>query len=914
MKHSFKKVNNERSEAIELIKTMDSIVKRATWEIKTVGGESTLNTGSKRMFPDVFLYGDIGRTRVLQGWEVKMPDVPITDADFIDDAQRKADVLSVNSCFIWNFAFGVLYIKVDDSWEKKREWCLPYIQKRADVEDHKTSWEQVIREILVELNSFFQTGLLRSASIGDIISDGVFTAIIRRNQSLTAEHMRTAATARTEMNAFISLWWKRLKAEYRFDENDGYMAYAKYILLNWMNKFTFANMLKKQHNPADAVKSIAATTTPVDAVKIFREITRQCDFNNIFAEIDYADVLPEATWKDLTEFNAFLIANGIDDISQTALQSVLENTVKQFKRNIVGQFTTPEKLARLLVRAGIDNLTLPVIDPCCGTGTIAKAILEAKVAALETETAYKTTFASDKYSFPLQISNIALTRVSAMNLPALLFQKNAFSLATGDTIQIRNPQDGQMEDHTLPEWGSIVSNLPFVAFDQEEREESDNIQAAMAEVSQETSVDVSARADLYQALILRLWHTLADDAGAAVITSNSWLGTAAGASFFKALHYYYDIKSVIASGDGKWFDNADVIAVLLFLKKKSVIQPPSDTQKLHFGLVTKPLDDISDDEMMEIADLIKLQTSDEEASLKLRTWTVSEIADLLHMNISVNAMFYDVGWISRIKENLCPVTDLFGVFRGIKTGQDDFYYPKNISVVDREYVGRILMSGRKVDHLTARPDRYAFVCNKSLQELTRLGHNKTLNWIRNHQDHINQSVPNKETFWMNMADGRFSGSTPIKLFTPMNPERRFFYGLLEEPTVVNQRIIGLAPLVSGVNIELCHALLNTVLSAFYTEATGFPRGLGVLDIRKDGIEKVWMLDPRKLTAEQEKEIMAAFKPLLSRKILPFNEELSQKDRLHFEHTVLSCYQIDAYFDSIKAALLEMQRVRLSVKA
>jgi len=60
--------------------------------------------------------------------------------------------------------------------------------------------------------------------------------------------------------------------------------------------------------------------------------------------------------------------------------------------------------------------------------------------------------------------------------------------------------------------------------------------------------------------------------------------------------------------------------------------------------------------------------------------------------------------------------------------------------------------------------------------------------------------------------------------------------------------------------------------------------------------------------------MAAFKPLLSRKILPFDEELSQKDLLDFEHTVLSCYGIDAYFDRIKAALLEMQRVRLSVKA
>ena len=44
-KHNIKENSmndNERSEAIELIKIMDVIVKRNTWKIKTVGGERTL--------------------------------------------------------------------------------------------------------------------------------------------------------------------------------------------------------------------------------------------------------------------------------------------------------------------------------------------------------------------------------------------------------------------------------------------------------------------------------------------------------------------------------------------------------------------------------------------------------------------------------------------------------------------------------------------------------------------------------------------------------------------------------------------------------------------------------------------------------------------------------------------------------
>ena len=113
------RVNNERSEAIELIKLMDGFAKKNTWQIKSVGGESTLNTGKKRMFPDVIIYGDNDRTRVLQGWEIKMPDVPITDEDFIKDAQRKADTFGVDSCVTWNFSDGVLYIRKNPSGNKQ---------------------------------------------------------------------------------------------------------------------------------------------------------------------------------------------------------------------------------------------------------------------------------------------------------------------------------------------------------------------------------------------------------------------------------------------------------------------------------------------------------------------------------------------------------------------------------------------------------------------------------------------------------------------------------------------------------------------------------------------------------------------------------------------------------------------------
>ena len=399
--------SNERSEAIELIKLMDNLAQQNTWEIKSVSGERTVNTGVKRMFPDVILYGDSTRTQILQGWEVKMPDVSITDADFIHDAQRKADVLKLNSCFIWNFTYGVLYIKDESIWKKEKEWQLPHIKSRDDVLTFKSEWEKEITSILCDLNELFSSGHLRHSEIGGIISDTVFSEILNRNKGVTADYLKTSATKNTVIKAYISQWWKYAEKEYKFDSQDQYAAYAQIILIDWTVKITFAHLIKANHNPARLVESIDKSISATEALKIFDAITAKCDFFNIFKNLTYGDCLPTAAWDDLTDYNAFLNQNGIVNVPQSGLQSMLESSVNHFKRNAVGVFTTPTIIAKILVNAGITDLTAPTIDPCCGTGTIVNEIIEAKSAALKNvKKTYETTFASENslFRFRCQIS------------------------------------------------------------------------------------------------------------------------------------------------------------------------------------------------------------------------------------------------------------------------------------------------------------------------------------------------------------------------------------------------------------------------------------------------------------------------------------------------------------------------------
>lgn len=905
--------NNERSEAIQLISLMNRIAGQNTWQIKSVGGESTLGTGTQHMFPDVFVYGDTARTQILQGWEVKMPDVRITDVAFIADAHRKADVLGVNSCVLWNFTYCVLYVKTGNTWSVERTWDqTSHIHTRAQVTTYQADWHAFIPTLMGELNEYFVTGRLRPARIGDIVTDTVFAEIIRRNKGIVADQLQEASIRNTVIAAHISQWWRSVQQEYQFDEENQFAAYAQTILLNWINKFTFAHLIRNNHDPARTVERIDEGVTPMAALTLFGEISTRCDFFNIFETVPHSGILPAATWVDLTDYNGFLVENGLANIPQEALQSVLENCVNQFRRNVTGLFATPQKLARILVNAGIIDLTSPAIDPCCGTGTIVKEILAAKEVT-GIETAYASTYASDKFSFPLQVSNMAMTRANAMNLPSLLFRENAFNLHEGQVVPITDPRDGTLLQVTLPRWGSLISNLPFVAFDQEGREETALIRAALARVRTESGVALSHRADLYQALLLHLNGVLADNASVAVITSNSWLGTVAGQDFFRALNFYYKVKCIVASGERKWFDNADVVTLMLFLEKNPTPQAPVATHRVNFGLIHKALLEWTEDDMIQIIDSIRLQRAVAPDLLSFQTYSITQIHDLLGMNIALNSCFYDVNWLPEIRTRLCPVTDLFIVQRGMKTAQNEFYYLEDNTVVEPMYVGPVFKSARSAKRLTAQSDAYAFVCGRTLEELIALGHTRAIARINRFQGQLNQSVQHRDTFWMNIADGTFAGSTPIRLFTGMNPEQRIFYGLLDTAARIDQRAIGFRPRTEQVSLDLCHALLNSIVGVFYTEATGFPKGLGALDNCAENVERIMMLDPRRLTAAEATRILEAFRPLFARDILTTRQEYGRADRLAFERIVADIYGYTEQFERIVDSVLDMQRVRLSVK-
>lgn len=907
---------NERSWAIEIISKINEIASSNDWLIKCAGGERTVSVGRKnKMFPDVILYGNREQSIFLQGWELKMPDTPIEDETFIKDAQRKANALSLNSCLVWNFTYAVLYVQNEDGkFKAVASWNdTSFIKTRQDVQKYRIEWEQLLKKVLTDINSYLLRGSFRRSFIENVVSNMALTTLIQRNQSLVADLLREEANRNSVISAYIGNWWLNIKKEYEHDEIDMFNAYAKSILLNWANRITFAHIIKYQHNTAMKIDSLQYSSTPDYANQIFFDITQKSDFYNVFAPVEYGENLPELTWHDFVEYSSFLKTTRISKLNHNVLQSILEHSVSLTKRAFNGQFTTPFELAKILVRLTVIDWKDNFMDCCCGTGTIAKAAIEIKKKKFEAKIATETVWASDKYRYPLQTANISMTSADTMNMANRLFQKNALDLHVGDKIEIVNPENGKKMQLELPTMGAVASNLPFVEF---ERLPDDDL-GLIREIINIHNLD--SRSDLYFYITLKIADILKPGGRLGIITSNSWLGTESGTKFITALHKKYDILQIHISGKGRWFKNADIVTTIIILKKKENIT----SKQILFFIWKKTLEELSNNAEFEeiIVNSSLLEQELNSNICEVSSYEYNEIEHFMQFNISYNSFFHHIDWLSKFHAITIPINNIFNVIRGSRRGWDALFYPKvSEHHIEKQYLGKVLLNARNIEHLTIKTSHdafsEAFCCNVDIEELKKKKHDGALEWIQKfiHQNNkvgkpLTQSLKRNGMYWYELKT-----TETAEFFTLMNPDQRIFFTKIEDDSAfLNQRLIGLNRKQGFDDAELYHALLNSLLTSFSIESSGFGRGLGALDINKDRISRCMMFNPNIISTAQRNAIVKSFQKIKTRKILPILEELNSTERLEFEKIVFSAYGVENELESLILSLKSMINTRATAR-
>ena len=902
---------NERSWAIELISQINQFSSENDLIIKRAGGESTVSERrGQSMFPDVILYGDSDLSSILQGWELKMPDVSITDTDFVTDAQRKAKALSLNSCVIWNFTHAKLFVynTTRDEFEIKKEWQNQSIKTRDDVQLYKTKWEKTLKSIILAVNEYLVTGDIKKTSIKDVLTKTSISNLVNENKLLVANELKETAKHDSIMEAYLSTWWNSIKTEYERDEVDKYSAYAKGVIINWANRIVFAHLIKRRQKIAFAIDRLNYNSTPKEGNQLFLEITQKSDFFNIFNALQYNECIPTRTWASLIELSLFLKNSPVRDFDQRILQQVLEGSVNVSKRLVNGQYPTPLTLAEILSRITICDVSDYCFDCCCGTGTIPSFIIDFKKTKIGATAAMATTWASDKFQLPLQIANLAMTNYDTINKPCLVFQKDILTLRPGEQVEIVDPETGENKSYRLPLFDAIISNLPFV----KSSEISQDDTCYITRIGNEHHL--SRRSDFSYYIALHLSNLVKKGGYIGVILSNSFLGTEAGNLFFEAIKQQFDDIKMHISANGRWFMNADIVTVLLVMRKKDGARINSS---ISFFTWKKSLDIISTrrDYVDSIVNSSILDTVTDNTVIGRVNYTNEDLNCLKNLNVSYNALFTDLKWLLKISNCLIQVNECLKVFRGNRRGWDAMFFPQGDTGIEPRFLKDVLINARNTDYYDATTDRKAFCCSLGIEELESNGYHGALNWIKRFEHETNETgkplpevLKRSGSYWYELTTDEIA-----ELFTMMNPDDRMFYAKFNAPTFINQRLIGLKRKRASDDIDLLHALLNSIISLFYIEAVGFGRGLGVLDINKDSISNCYMLNPALLSHEQVDTIKIAFSLLKSRGIVDFEQDMDDPIRQKFDLTVLRAFGIEEYYSTILNSIRSMRKTRKAVK-
>lgn len=910
------KINyNERSWAIDLIGHVKIIIRSQNRSIKDAGGEQTIRKDGGSLFPDVLIFGDKSVSRILQGWELKMPDTPINDSDFFTNAKMKANILGLDSFLLWNVSYAHLYIreKTTNTFKLHKKWEeLSDINTRNIVVNNRERWESLCTKIIKYLNGLFDNGTLEGKRFIESYKSGGITSFILENSSALEETLHGHTRKNSKFKSEALLWGERYQSEYGNDKNH-IRILSKVILSNWIGKFLFSHVLMGFDSRARAVLQINEKTTPEEALQTFENISSMCNFWSIFSNSLGLNLIDHKSWSHILELNNLLKDLEVGSIDQAQLSEILEITVDISIRKLRGQYPTPYPLAQLLVSLSLNNPEEDkVIDPCCGSGTIVRAIMTQKLKISNPQQVSEQIFSSDQDYQAIQITTFALARPELMQLPLRIFNSDAFLLSPTNMVSFKNPINGKDFQENLGLFDSIISNLPFVS--QGGRAQYETAIHKVNNILDLNNLPALSKKSDISAYFPFIFHSLLNENGMlGVIITNSWLGTEWGDIFYKNLIHYYHLKTVITSGAGRWFNNSEVVTNILILEKNKQAKLASELFT-DFVVLKQPLIEFENQDYLSLVSAqINLGTVHDNDSISINSVSIQALDKFSQYGLRGNAQFVECSWVLDLP--LIKLKSIAKITRGERRGWDKMFFPRENHNIEEKYLRPVLLNSKKIKSYIAVAEDVAFCCSVSEKELLKNGELGAYNWIQSFKNGYNTNgkplidiLQRPNMFWYEMSD------TALADFVfSINFNRRIFIARSMEKTFANQRLVCInIDHSSNLSLSLLHAVLNSVISYFFIEGMSFGKGLGALDFNKDRFEKyMYILDVRLLSTEDRERIISCFNPLLHREVMDISDELESDDRILFDQTILDVFNIKIPLAKIYQDFLRLISIRLT---
>jgi len=911
---------NERAWAIDLISFINSIIDKNK-PIQRAGGEYSISKDSQILFPDVLLFGDKSTGNVLQGWELKMPDTPITNIDFIENAKIKAKNLGLNSFLLWNAVDVNLYIfnKNINHYVLDPNFTispLPY-KKRLDVLNRPELWNNCAREIISKLNDYFTTGKIKEISPEIVFSD---SGIINQFLSCQAEvknFLQSQSRKNKKIDSEIKSWWRYVKMEYP-GYDDPFAPLAFCVIMRWFNRFIFTNILYAYNKIPENDILKEADISIQKALDTYKQICDRYDYWNVLGPAEFDELLPEKVWNRLITIFKYMHNFEFSKINKDVLGEIIKSTVLTSIKKVAGLYSTPPYIAELLVRISLNEKDGHTIDPFCGTGTIVKKILEIKSEYhIDGKSTIMTTWACDKFSFPIQVATLAFSSSDVISESLHIFTHDAFSLKIGEEIKFIDPSNGDLRQYKIPVFSSIISNFPFVQFE-------DIVQLNPIVKTKITDfykthnikkdMQLDGRSDIYAYIPFLLFDLLMDGGYIGFIVSNSWISTKSGKTFIKLLSNFYHIEYIITSGNERWFKNTKVVTNLIVCKKRI---PKSEVDEItNFVTTSIVLDDSTD--IDEIANDI-ISENIQSTNVIINQYKKTTILQMDKLGLSQNYCFGNVHWLLDNMNKFCKLNEYVYISRGERRGWDKLFYPNEnaIDTIENQYLRPVLKTAKGKFEYFAEPSDLAFCCDSSMKSLQEKGHDGALNWIKSFENAVNEKgkplvevLERKNLFWYQMED-----ITLADFVLSMNPDTKIFIQRFIEPAFTNQRLINFSLKNNDLDKELLHALLNSTIIISQIEALGFGRGETVLDINPTNIKNgLYIPNIENINDTYRDKIKSYFMDIIKEPVMTIEEIIISKKRRDFDKLIFESINIkNNFLENLYNNLEILYKIRKSAR-
>ncbi len=870
--------------------------------------------------PDGVLYDRLGQPFAI--FELKRPNIPAEDVVLLNRAASKAVQLGAKFIVTWNVNELVLWFPEFGTpplhWQRWKK-SIASIADLAQYPLFKPALQAAARELFERLKALYAAKrpevLFPTVPLDERFIDFV-DSYVRALAFSFAQALRDAEQRDSGLRRRLRQWFAEQQLPYLPDERRFWQG-GRLLAYLLVNRLLFYEIVRQAYPgrlpPLKIPDDLLGDAIREMLRERFREVIQQVNFETAF-EVGILDEVPfpdeitphlQAFTEQLTQFDYTRIPHDI-------VGRVYERLIPSEERHLFGQHFTRSDVVDFILAFCVRSPDDTVMDASCGAGTfLVRAYHRLKFLSggqHQHGQLLERLYGIDIAKIPAHLATINLIAqdVRYAGFYPRILCKDFFDCQPHQTV-IHLPGDIKIP---LPKVSAFVGNPPYTR--QEELEElSEGMKRKLQQVLHADfngQVAISKRAGIYAYFFTHGAKFLQRGGRIGLVTSNSWLDVEYGRDLQRFFLEHFKIIAIIEPIE-RWFEDAAVNTCITILeqcddeeeRKHHLVRFVKLKERLE-SLLPPLRDGATDGERWKTADSLvrkieRAKRHTEDATMRI---FVKRQSELWEEGLDEKGNYIGSKWgkylrapevffriLERAQDKLVPLGQIADVRFGIKTGANEWFYLTHEQAqelgIEPRYLKPIIKSPRECDRIIIDPKALKFrviLCHDSRRKLRGT---KLLDYIRYGERRGFHRRPTVEarTPWWDLGEWE-----KPDMVWPDAYHDRFACFVVDRKLFADKRFFYIR-FMKGDDYQINAAYLNSTIIPLFVECEGIVNlGEGAIYTNVYQLKNLPVPTAKTFTKLQRRKLLAAFKQMCRRQVLPIFDEVKQPDRQQLDDVVL----------------------------